>query len=114
MKSRLIAVAFHKRVICGNDRFAPDAVISPKSALLRHEAPPNSGAVVQIVGLLNTLILARRPFVRDLEVKPVTLKGLIDEFEVPPLPGIGTKARCLHVGFQCLTVVSRDPADQRV
>jgi hypothetical protein len=24
MKSRLIAVAIHKRVICGNDRFAPE------------------------------------------------------------------------------------------
>jgi hypothetical protein len=27
MKSRLIAVAIHKRVICGNDRFAPRAVV---------------------------------------------------------------------------------------
>jgi hypothetical protein len=26
MKSRLIAVAIHKRVICGNDRFAPTAI----------------------------------------------------------------------------------------
>jgi hypothetical protein len=27
MKSRLIAVAIHKRVICGNDRFAPTAAV---------------------------------------------------------------------------------------
>jgi hypothetical protein len=27
MKSRLIAVAIHKRVIYGNDRFAPKAVV---------------------------------------------------------------------------------------
>src|SRR5450631_1316899 len=38
----------------------------------------------------------------------------MDEFEVPPLPGIGTKARALHVGFQHLTVVQCCPADTGV
>ena len=29
MKSRLIAVAVHKRAICGNGRFAPGAALQP-------------------------------------------------------------------------------------
>jgi len=31
MKSRLIAVAIYKRVICGHDRFAPEAVVPYRS-----------------------------------------------------------------------------------
>ncbi len=49
----------------------------------------------------------------DLKVKPVT-KWLIDKFEVPPLPEIGTKTRCPHVGFQRLPVAKRCPADKGV
>src|SRR3984957_16652543 len=58
-------------------------------------------------------ILACRPVVRwrgrDFKVKPM-IEWLIDQFEVPPLLGIGAKARGFHLGFQYLTVLLGYPS----
>jgi hypothetical protein len=50
MKSRLIAVAIHKRVICGNERFAPVAAIGRPYPLAKFR-PGSRGTFVAILVL---------------------------------------------------------------
>src|SRR5579862_5850782 len=50
----------------------------------------------------------------DLKIKSILAEPFVDQFEVPPLLGIGAEAGVLHDPLQHLTVAKRDLADARV
>ena len=89
-------------------RLAADGRRRRRRDLARHRRV--TGLTLTVAPLASRSMTARP----RLQSQTRPMKRLIDEFEVPPLPEIGTKARLPHVGFQCLTVASCCLADKGI